>query len=287
MMFLVLLSGSTERSVLKHFYWFEADTKKYPGAKFEKTRWTCYNTCDGSSGSNKNCSKTKAAYPFSPKDNFSNSKNLPSTFLKHRKTYYYLSRIGWALLLVGLALLLAFLFVSICSICVGLQPFLALILGLSLFFTLAAACLITAAFVKGRNAFRNDGSKTHLGVKMFGLLWGSVAALLFSFLTTCGSCMYGLTKKKRNTAKDSESVDYYNNREAAPIPAGETANTGAPAKPGTGGIKFFKISRKEKPVQEDFATSEEHDSADDRTAVKEVSDTTPYLHNKENFVNAI
>jgi len=51
---------------------------------------------------------------------------------------------------------------------------------------------MTAVFVKGRDAFNNDGITASLGVKAFGFAWGSVGCLLFASLGfCCAACAPG------------------------------------------------------------------------------------------------
>lgn len=185
LLFFINLSGATNTGVLSRFYWSEADTSNISGARFQKTRWTLYSSCEGSSGTNSDCTKHTPAYPYSPKDNFGESSSLPSSFDSDRDTYYYLSRFAYAFFLIGLVFTIVAIFPVLLTLftsgfITGLISTLSV--GLALLFTITAACLITAAHVKGRNAFKNNGHSAHLGVKAFGITWAAVACLLLSFV---------------------------------------------------------------------------------------------------------
>ena len=81
--FFVILSGSKTTGVMRHFYWFEADTRGFSGAP-STTRWYNYKWCAYENDKVGSCSGKKADMPFSPKDNFGNSPNLPKQFRKNR-----------------------------------------------------------------------------------------------------------------------------------------------------------------------------------------------------------
>ncbi|SSD60730.1 uncharacterized protein SCODWIG_02491 [Saccharomycodes ludwigii] len=180
--FFTILSGGRSSGTLGKFYWLEADTQNIGNAQ-NTTRWTNYMSCGYTNGNYHDCSSRMAGYPFSPRDNFNTSANLPSTFVRHRKTYYYLSRVGWAMLLIGLFFILCTLIPSVLALCFSIPSVLvcsSVFVWLSWFFITLAACLLTACYVKGRNAFQNDNRHAKLGVKNFAFIWTTVALLTIS-----------------------------------------------------------------------------------------------------------
>lgn len=190
LLILTVINGSGTSSILGKFYWSETDTSGIPGAQFGRTRWTFYRSCGVRNGHNADCTKSSVAYPYSPKDNFNSEQGLPESFISSRKTYYYLSRIGWAFTLVGLFFTVVALIVVPLNFCFAIGGALAAISTfLAFLFVITAACLITAAHVKGRNAFNNAGHSSKIGAKAFGILWAAVACLLITFVTTIISAL--------------------------------------------------------------------------------------------------
>ena len=100
MTFFLILSGARNTGILKNFYWIEATTAGFNDAS-NMTRWFNYEFCGYSNGQLFNCSSKAPAKPFSPKDNFGSNPLMPTSFLNDRDAYYYLSRVGWAMLLIA------------------------------------------------------------------------------------------------------------------------------------------------------------------------------------------
>lgn len=210
LLFLINLAGTRDSGVLSRYYWSETNTSGISGSDFSRTRWTPYGICGVKDGRNSDCVKHSPAYPYSPRDNFKSSSGLPSSFNKSRDTYYYLSRFAYALFLVGLVFSLLSILPIIASCCgigflTGMASF--VVVGLALLFTLTATCLITAAHVKGRNAFNSAGHHSSLGVKMFAMAWAASACLLLAFAWTIMMTVLGIKRKlgNRNEKSDSEA----------------------------------------------------------------------------------
>lgn len=185
LLILTAINGAGTSSVLGKFYWSETDTSGIQGAPQDTTRWTFYRTCGVSNGRNSDCTKSSAAYPYSPKDNFGSESGLPESFISNRNTYYYLSRIGWSFIIVGLFFAVIALIIVPLNFCFAIGGTIASVAtGVAFLFTITAACLITAAHVKGRNAFNNAGHHTSLSAKSFGILWAAVATLLITLITS-------------------------------------------------------------------------------------------------------
>lgn len=182
------MAGSQNASPLNKFYWLQADTSGISGAP-STTRWTLYNRCEVSGGDNVHCTKTTAAYPFDPVRNFGTSTGVPSALADHRKTYYYETRFAFAFYLIAIFFdffAFVFSFVGIPSrLGSGLS---ALSDILAFVFSAAASALITACYVKAKNAFKDDGHSAKLGVKMFAFTWTVVFLHILCFFFSCCAC---------------------------------------------------------------------------------------------------
>lgn len=195
--FFVILSGANTSGTLGKFYWFEANTTGINSAP-ATTRWFNYKWCGYENGKYVNCSNSMAAEPFSPRDNFGSSPNLPSSFQNNRDTYYYLSRIGWAMLLLGL------LFLVLAIVPAGLAIFMrgkilvasVIPAWIALFFITLSACLYTGCYVKGRNAFHDSDRSASMNTKMFAFLWTTVFLLLGSSIWSLVNCIVYRKKVK-------------------------------------------------------------------------------------------
>ncbi|KAK6458373.1 SUR7/PalI family-domain-containing protein [Scheffersomyces xylosifermentans] len=199
--------GASEKSVLKKFYWIEVDASGLTNVPFSPIRWTSYRLCGVDGNKNSNCQSSSPALPFSPRDNFGSDSGIPQGFIDNRDVYYYLTRISYAFLLIGLffaVISLLALFISIClpRVIAAIGSFLTF---LSLLFTITAAACLTAAHVKGRNEFNNAGHSAKLGAVAFGVLWAAVACLIISFVTSIIASA---------TSRRNHSNEYYS-KEAA------------------------------------------------------------------------
>ncbi|SCV05288.1 LANO_0H04192g1_1 [Lachancea nothofagi CBS 11611] len=199
--FFVILSGGRQTGVLRNFYWLEADTSGFSNAP-ATTRWFNYDWCGFSNGDLSNCSSTQAAKPFSPRDNFGASNSMPAEFVDHRKTYYYLSRVAWAMLLVGIFYIVCALVpvaITIFSTSLLASFFAVLALWLAWFFVTLAACLYTGCYVKARNAFSDNNRRAKLGDKNFAFIWTSVALLLACAIWSSVAGAFFGVEKYRNS----------------------------------------------------------------------------------------
>ncbi|CCE66137.1 hypothetical protein TPHA_0O01700 [Tetrapisispora phaffii CBS 4417] len=184
--FFIILSGSHNSGTLKSFYWFEANTFGFNDASII-TRWYDYEFCGYLNDNLVNCSSRAPAKPFSPKDNFGASDNMPSSFLNNRDTYYYLSRVAWAMLLIGLVFIclsIIPIFINIFKLVPGIVIWSTVATWLAFFFIILSACLYTGCYVKARKNFHHDGRHAKLGAKNFAFIWTSVFLLLISIVWT-------------------------------------------------------------------------------------------------------
>lgn len=207
--FFVILCGARTTGVLTKFYWLKADTSGIPNAPSE-TYWLNYMYCSKDNGTSyyHSCSSKEPAYPFSPRNNFKTTLNVPSSFVNDRDKYYYLSRVGWSMWLVGLLFLslslipmLVALFISIPKIYIIST----LLLWSAWFYLTLGACLWTSCFVLGKNAFKDAGRSAHLGVKMFAFIWTTV------FIITLCSLWHpisGLLAKRYNNIIAKQNSDF-------------------------------------------------------------------------------
>ncbi|KAI5960752.1 FMP45 [Candida pseudojiufengensis] len=213
LLILTVINGAGTSSVLGNFYWSETDTSNIPGAGRDKTRWTFYRSCGESGGRNSDCSSSKPAYPYSPKDNFNSEQGIPQSFIDDRNTYYYLSRCGWAFIVVALVFSALALILIPINFCITIGGILTIITSLiSFIFAITGAACITAAHVKGKHEFNKAGHSTSLSAKSFGILWAAVACLIIVFATAIGACC-GTRKgnKKRSTNNQAYPQDNENN----------------------------------------------------------------------------
>ena len=194
---ILLLSDATNTSSLSGLYWSRTTID---GAELQ---WTLYRLCITDSGTQQ-CTGRLFAYPYDPVENLKGtsssdlSSSIPSSFTNDKNTYHYLSKASYGLFLAALIITVINWPISLCAVCNAGGFLSALVLGLStMAFVVgsAAAATITAAHVKGRNAFAAAGFDTKLGTTNFALAWVSVAILLISFVLTC--CIGGNKKYRR------------------------------------------------------------------------------------------
>ena len=205
MSFFLILSGARNTGVLKNFYWIEANTTGFNDAS-NLTRWFNYEFCGYSNGQLFNCSSKAPAKPFSPRDNFGFNTLMPTSFLDDRDAYYYLSRVGWAMLLIAIFCEVMTLIPQIVSVFKhirSLSVFATVFHWLSLFFILLTACLLTGCYAKGIRAFHSQNRHAKMGVKCFALLWTTV------FLLLCTSIWMAIATALKKREKRRKSSSYY------------------------------------------------------------------------------
>ncbi|KAL6930025.1 hypothetical protein ACO0SA_001432 [Hanseniaspora valbyensis] len=207
--FFVILCGAKTTGVLAKFYWLKADTSGIPNASSE-TYWLNYMSCSkgNSSSDYVSCSGKQAAYPFSPRNNFGTTTNVPSKFVDDRNKYYYLSRVGWSMWLVGLLCLVICLIPMLVSLCLSVPlVFVAstLLVWSAWFYLALGASLWTSAFVLGKQAFNDDGRSAHLGVKLFAFIWTTVF-----IVTLCAlwQPISGFLAKKYKNSIEKQNGEY-------------------------------------------------------------------------------
>ncbi|QLL32549.1 hypothetical protein HG536_0D00710 [Torulaspora globosa] len=209
--FFLILNGARSSGTLAKFYWFEANTNGFNNAPII-TRWYNYRFCGVMGGNLVDCSKSVAAQAFSPRDNFGASSAMPSTFLNDRDAYYYLSRVGWAMLLIGLFFLIltiipatVILFKTVTSMAIWLT------VGTwtSLFFILLAACLYTGCYAKAKKGFHSQGRRGKMGPRNFAFIWTSVFLLLVDAIWA--SVTLGLHRRKKSRDSGTYGGGFHDN----------------------------------------------------------------------------
>ncbi|GKT42829.1 protein SUR7 [Colletotrichum spaethianum] len=184
----VILSAVRDSSPLNKTYFLEADTSGITGAREGLTRWTYFYYCNDQ---NTECWGAWPAPAFGwawGRD----AANVPSGLAGSHgggttsTQYFYLWRFGWVMYLIALFFMAMAWFASFLACCGRLGAAVAgLVSASALFFLTVAAALMTATFVKARNAFLSAGREAHIGTYAFGFTWGAWAALLIATVLFC------------------------------------------------------------------------------------------------------
>lgn len=182
MMVFVILSGVRGTSPLDDTYFLRADTSGITGAR-DTSQWTYFYVC---SPGNVNCG---GAWPDPPVGwawdadaadvpvglGGSHGNNTTSGY------YYYLWRFGWVFYLLGFFFTVITFFMGFLA-CLGRLG--AALSGLAalttLFFFSLAASLMTATFVKMRDAFQAADRDATIGRYAFGFTWAAWACVFLS-----------------------------------------------------------------------------------------------------------
>lgn len=204
MSYFLILSGARTGGVLKNFYWLEANTTGFNSAP-NLTRWYNYDFCAWANNNLHNCSSKAPAKPFSPRDNFGASPLMPSSFLNHRNAYYYLSRVGWAMLLIAVFFESFGLFTHLWSLfSKGKLGRIGSITNTvfhwcALFFITLAACLLTGCHAKAKKAFHSENRHAKMGIKNFAFLWTTVFLLLLTSIWSIVSTVLRKRELRKST----------------------------------------------------------------------------------------
>ncbi|OAA61685.1 actin cortical patch protein [Niveomyces insectorum RCEF 264] len=198
-LFFIILSGVTNHTPLNRTYFLQADTTGITGAH-PVTQWTYFYACGEG---NTDCGSAHPAMPFG-KAWAADPANAPSDLVGkyggHTTShyYYYMWRFGWVFFLLALLFnVLAFFtsFVSCFRIGSGISSLLAMI---ALVCLSVAVPLMTATFVKARNAFRRSGRSARLGRYAFGFSWAAWTALFLATILLCCGIRKGGSGRRRD-----------------------------------------------------------------------------------------
>ncbi|KAJ4386341.1 Eisosomes component [Gnomoniopsis smithogilvyi] len=182
LIFFVILSGTTQTTPLNKTYFLQADTSGITGAQ-DVSRWTYFYICNGQ---NQDCTKASPAMPFghawaNDADNIPSGLGGSYAGDTTSKYYFYMWRFGWVFYLMSLFFAVMAFFTGFLACCGRLGSALAGLVSLTaLFFYTIAVSLMTATFVKARDAFRADDRTATIGTYAFGFSWGAWAALLIA-----------------------------------------------------------------------------------------------------------
>lgn len=133
------------------------------------------------------CGAVHPAFPLDPPSgrNFNTTTNIPVQFIGTRK-YFYLTRFMFAFVLIALFFAVCSLFTGLLALCSRIGSYLSGFLNMiALFFQTLTACLMTAAYVIGRDNFRSAGRTANIGQMAFGFMWAAFACLLISTVLFC------------------------------------------------------------------------------------------------------
>ncbi|POS70070.1 hypothetical protein DHEL01_v211537 [Diaporthe helianthi] len=179
MIFFVILAGVATTSPLQNTYFLRADTSGITGAR-DISQWTYFHIC---SPGNVDCTRASPAMPFGhawadDADNIPDG--LGGSFAGNTtsKYYFYMWRFGWVLYLIALFFDVLAFFSGFLACCGRLGAAISGLVALvALFFYTIAVSLMTATFVKARDAFLADNRPASIGRYAFGFSWGAWAAL--------------------------------------------------------------------------------------------------------------
>ncbi|KAM7201912.1 protein SUR7 [Naviculisporaceae sp. PSN 640] len=188
MLWFVILSGITSVSPLRQTYFLRANTAGIPGA-LPISQWTYFRICGDN---NNDCRSARPALPLGSAWG-SDHTNVPAELAGDYDqttsyTYWYMWRFGWVFFILALFFEVVTFFSGFLAFCSRLGSAISgLIALLALLFYSAAVALMTATFVKTRNAFIREGREATLGTWAFGFAWGGWAALFISAVLFCVS----------------------------------------------------------------------------------------------------
>jgi hypothetical protein len=187
MMFFIILAGVSDTTPLNNTYFLSADTSGITGAR-DRTQWTYFYMC---SPGNVDCSGAWPAPAFGWAWS-ANPSNAPSELIgsdggNTTNSYYYLMwRFGWVFYLISLFFAVLAFFSGFLACCGRLGSAVAgFTTAVALLFYTVAVSLMTAEFVKARNAFLAANRDAYVGRYAFGFSWGAWAALLISLVLYC------------------------------------------------------------------------------------------------------
>ncbi|KAI1404728.1 SUR7/PalI family-domain-containing protein [Hypoxylon fuscum] len=187
MLFFVILSAVTNTSPLNQTYFLSAETRGITGAR-SVTQWAYFYICGEG---NVDCSGAWPAPPLGWAWS-ANPSGAPSELIGTHggdttsMYYYYMWRFGWVFYLIALVFSVVAFFAGFVACCGRLGSAIAGLAALvALFFHTIAVSLMTAVFVKMRNAFIANGQNASLGRYAFGFSWGSWMALLIATILFC------------------------------------------------------------------------------------------------------
>jgi hypothetical protein len=207
-MFFLVLSGAIKHTTpFDKTYFLEARTQGIEGAR-EVSRWTFWGVCDNQH----NCQGAHTlpsigdAWPSNPQgapSELVGSHDGNTTSYK----YWIMWRFGWVFYLISMFFMLVSLAIGLLAMCTRIGGILAaLSLIVALVFQGIASSLMTATFVKARNAFNRSGYQAKLGRWGFAWSWTAWFCLLVSLI------MFLLSAKSSSTGNSTLNGSQPKNR---------------------------------------------------------------------------
>lgn len=193
LLFFIVLAGSkSDGNVLNKWYFLTVDTSNYNNVSYPVSRWSMYGICGyqkgvslSKPGSFIGCTPNKPAYPFDPKRNFRIAENNLWVEFKTNK-FYYMTRFQYPFYLIALFFDVVAFFVSIISGCLRAAGLINVIsIFLTALFSVIAASLSTAAYVEGRNVFKNHLVDAKIGPTLYGFAWAVVFMAILNLVMSC------------------------------------------------------------------------------------------------------
>ncbi|KAF4621947.1 hypothetical protein G7Y89_g14401 [Cudoniella acicularis] len=213
LMFFVVLSGVTDSTPLNKTWFLQADTSNVAGAR-PVSQWTYFYVCGAD---NQNCGSPVPDLPIGYAW-VGGGSGAPAGLLGPRgkgttsKYYYYMWRFGWVFYLIALLANVAGFFTCLLAPCSrlasGVSGF--LVANALFWFTLAAS-LMTAVFVKARNAFQSNGQSARVGRYAFGFTWGAWACMFLAAIFLFMGCGAGSSRSEKRRSTRSITGEAGNN----------------------------------------------------------------------------
>ncbi|OBA18535.1 uncharacterized protein OGAPODRAFT_15266 [Ogataea polymorpha] len=253
----IVFSGSVSSFPFNQFYWVQARTSNL-NPSGDISRWTFWGICNPEtydSHSNGNCTNLGPDQPISPYDNFGNSTSLPQDFVTNRDTYYYLSRFSFPFILIALVFAGVSFICTLFQLCwTTMKQVVIFFVSLSVLFCAAGVSCQTAVSVMVRNKFSDAGMSAKVGPSMLGMAWAALVCLLIVFFLTCCSGMhraYKIHREQRQLemGQTGPAGAPVSQPVSGPLAVDETNQGTLPSN--EGGIRFFKIKRTQKAIDEE------------------------------------
>ncbi|KAK0737437.1 SUR7/PalI family-domain-containing protein [Apiosordaria backusii] len=191
LLWFTILSGITTTSPLRQTYFLRADTSGISGAR-PISQWTYFRICGLD---NTNCGPSRPGLPLGDAWD-TDASGVPPELIGSYGGAQQVANIGTYGASAGWLACLGRLGAGI----IGLVSFVGLV------FLSVAVSLMTATFVKTRNAFISDGRSADLGAYGFGFSWGSWTAIESGAKRWSGST-FGNRRKSSGTAGSRRSYD--------------------------------------------------------------------------------
>ncbi|KAK5046942.1 hypothetical protein LTR84_007296 [Exophiala bonariae] len=190
-MFFILLAGAIDHAPVDKWYLLQADTSNIPNAP-PISRWSYWNVCGVENGrtvcGEEDYSKVHPAFPLDPASHrtFDTDVNVPEDFVNHHGFYFLMTRFMFAFMLIALFFGAISLLTGLLALCTRIGSYLSGLLTLiAAFFQAINAALMTAAYLKGRNNFRDNNQDSSIGQYAFGFEWAAFACFFLATILFC------------------------------------------------------------------------------------------------------